>query len=58
MIDTELEQIQIWITEILEEATSYGLRNEVYDTAQSLLKSNPEMDIIEIYQIALNEWIK
>lgn len=58
MIDTELEQIQIWITEILEEASSYGLRNEVYDTAQSLIKSNPDMDIIEIYQIALNEWIK
>ena len=58
MIDTELEQIQIWITEILEEASSYGLRNEAYDTAQSLIKSNPDMDIIEIYQIALNEWIK
>lgn len=58
MIDTEYEQEQLWITEILEEAGSYNLRNEVYEFAQKILNEDPEINQVTAFQIALAEWIK
>lgn len=58
MIDTEFEQEQLWITEILEEAASFNLREEVYESAQQNLEKDCTISIIEAYQEAFNEWVK
>ena len=46
------------IEEILVEASGYGLRIEVLDTARKLLEQNPKMDRVDAYQEAYDEWIK
>lgn len=58
MIDTEFEQEQLWITEILEEASSFNLREEVYETAQQNLEEDSTISIIDAYQQAFDEWVK
>lgn len=58
MIDTEFEQMDVWITEILEEASGLGLRYEVYSTAQKIMEEDPTIEIITAYQQAFNEWTK
>lgn len=58
MIDSEIEQTMIWISEILEEAASFGLRGEVEDWAQKELRENPGMSLITAYQNGFLEWIK
>ena len=46
------------IEEILHEASAYGLRIEVMETAKQLMVDNPTMDRITAYHLAFNEWIK
>ena len=58
MIDTDYEQQILWIDSILDEASRYNLRTEVRKTAEKLLESNPEMDVITAYKQALDEWTK
>jgi len=58
MIDTEFEQTELWITEILEEASGLGLRYEVYSTAQKIMEEDPSIEIITAYQQAFDEWTK
>ncbi len=58
IIDTEFEQIDLWVAEILEEANGIGLRYEVYSTAQKIIKENPTIEIIAAYQQAFEEWVK
>ena len=55
------EQIEL----ILEEANAHGLRWEVDDWAQKIIMdeyyknpTKPQINIVEAYQIAYNEWIK
>lgn len=55
---TELEEKEIWIQEILEEASRWGLRNEVTMMAEELIIVNPDIDPVEAYQIAFNDWVK
>lgn len=58
MIDTEQEQKMLWIAEILTEASRWGLRWEVETWAKKFMEEDPELDIVEAYQNAFNEWIK
>lgn len=51
---TESEQIE----EILHEASAYGLRTEVMESARKELEANPKMRKIDAYEIAYNEWVK
>ena len=51
---TESEQIE----EILHEASAYGLRNEVMESARKELEENPKMRKIDAYEIAYKEWVK
>lgn len=46
------------IEEILYEASAYGLRVEVIQTASQMLQENPNMDKVTAYQIAYEDWIK
>jgi len=46
------------IEEILWEAHSYGLREEVMAYAKKELESNPKLDKVVAYEIAFNEWVK
>jgi hypothetical protein len=46
------------IEEILIEANSYGLRQEVLDWAKSLMDADPRMDKVDAYQLAYHELIK
>ena len=48
------EQIEL----ILEEANAHGLRWEVDDWAKKIIENNPEINIVEAYQMAFGEWIK
>jgi len=47
-----------WIEEILEEASSYGLRQEVIDWANQCLAEDPQMDKVVAYQLGYMEWVK
>ena len=58
MFDTEQEQKMIQIEFILEEASLFNLRSEVFEMAQKELRENPEMEIVEAYQTAFAEWVK
>jgi hypothetical protein len=44
------------IEEILMEASAYGLRIEVLETAKDYIKEG--YDKVSSYQIAFNEWVK
>ncbi len=51
---TSEEQIE----EILLEAHSYGLRQEVLDTASSIMVKEPKRDRLSVFEEAFNEWVK
>jgi hypothetical protein len=51
---TESEQIE----EILHEASAFGLRTEVMESAKKELKQNPKMRKVDAYEIAYKEWVK
>ena len=51
---TEEEQIE----EILTEANSYSLRQEVKLTAEMFMKDDPELNKVAAYEMAYLEWIK
>tara|TARA_B100000900_G_scaffold411226_1_gene430501 strand:- start:263 stop:436 length:174 start_codon:yes stop_codon:yes gene_type:complete len=53
-IISEEEQIE----EILTEANSYNLRQEVITTASMFMQDDPELDKVAAYQMAYMEWIK
>jgi|TARA_Y100000385_G_C12547824_1_gene406586 hypothetical protein len=53
-IITEEEQIE----EILTEANSYNLRQEVITTASMFMQDDTELDKVAAYQMAYMEWIK
>lgn len=46
----------ITITEILAEASAFGLRQEVNDTAEELIKEG--YSHLDAYEMAFNEWVK
>lgn len=46
------------IEEILMEASAYGLRLEIIETAQKLREQDPKMDRLDSYIHAFNEWVK
>lgn len=46
------------VTLILEEADKHGLKFEVERTAIIYIRKNPEMDIIEAFTHAFNDWVK
>lgn len=50
-----MEEI-ILVEEILTEASAYGLRQEVVDTAQELIENGH--DLIEAYQLSFFDWVK
>ena len=56
MIPTLEEQIHI--EEILAEARAYGLDWEVKSWAMQFMKDNPEMPLVDAYQLAYTEWVK
>jgi hypothetical protein len=51
---TNEEQIE----EILMEASAYGLRLEVIESARKDMEQNPMMDKVDAYQQAFSEWVK
>jgi hypothetical protein len=51
---TNEEQIE----EILIEASAYGLRLEVMESARKDMEQNPMMDKVDAYQQAFSEWVK
>lgn len=51
---TEEEHIE----EILTEASAYGLRAKVKQSAENLLDEDPKMDIIDAYTYGFKKWIK
>ena len=55
-VPTLEEQIQI--EEILAEATAHGLRHEVCEWADKFMDESPEMEILDAYILAFEEWIK
>ncbi len=46
------------IEEILVEASAFGLRVEVLETARQIMDENPKMDKVDAYQQAFSEWVK
>lgn len=46
------------VEELLIEASAYGLRQEVIETASKLMQENPGMDKYLAYELAYHEWIK
>ena len=46
------------IEEILVEASAYGLRAEVIEFAKKNMEEDPNMDRLEAYIHAFNDWIK
>lgn len=51
---TEEEMIE----EILMEASAYGLRLEIIDTAKQLREEDPTIGRMDSYIYAFNEWVK
>lgn len=43
---------------ILREANAYGLHWEVDTHAKMLINKTPEINIVEAYQMAYEEWVK
>lgn len=56
MIPTLEEQIHI--EEILAEAKAYGLDWEVKTWAANFKKEDPNLSLVDAYQLAYYEWIK
>lgn len=54
MIDKDFELIET----ILENADQYGLMWEVEYSAQKIINETPDINHVEAYEIAFNEWIK
>lgn len=52
------EQTEMHINEILDEAARWGMRQEVYDSAQQNIQNDPSTDVITAYNLAFSEWIK
>lgn len=50
----DYEHVQL----ILKEASSHNLEWEVDSFAKKIISGNPEINIVEAYQIAYSEWIK
>lgn len=48
---------RIWIEEILQEASAYGLRNEVIKAAYNYMSKDPQLDEINAYQMAYLKFI-
>lgn len=46
------------IDEILHEASKYGLRKEVIDTAKEILENSPKVDRVSAFEMAFQEWVK
>lgn len=46
------------IEEILFESHSYGLRQEVMETAKSIMSNDHKIDRLTAYELAYKEWIK
>lgn len=40
------------------EASAYGLRIEVLDTASQLMQEDPKLSKIHAYELAYAEWVK
>ena len=51
---TEEQQIE----EILMEASAWGMRQEIIDSAQQYMRENPNMKLVAAFEWAYNEWIK
>lgn len=51
-------QQDLAIEYLLEEAMSYGLRDEVQKTARRIKEELPEINLLTAYEMAFNEWIK
>ena len=43
---------------ILKEANSHGLKWEVEEFAAKIISKNPEINLVEAYQMAYEEWVK
>lgn len=52
------DQFEIYINEILDEAARWGMRQEVYESAQQNIQNDPSIDVITAYNMAFSEWIK
>lgn len=52
------EQSEIYINEVLDEAARWGMRQEVYESAQQNIQNDPSLDVLTAYNQAFSEWIK
>ena len=57
-INTKQMSNEEMIEEILMEASAYGLRLEVIEFAKKNMEQDPNMDRIDAYIHAFNDWIK
>lgn len=57
-INTKQMSNEELIEEILMEASAYGLRLEVIEFAKKNMEQDPNMDRIDAYIHAFNDWIK
>lgn len=48
----ENQDLELWVLEILEEASGLGLRYEVYTAANQIILENSNINIIDAYQQA------
>lgn len=46
------------IEEILFEASAFGLRQEVIDTARQIREEDPSIDSVTSYELAFRDWVK
>lgn len=46
------------VQEILLEAHSFGLMEEVRETARLIMLENPKIERVTAYQMAFDEWVK
>ena len=53
--EDEQFMVQMHIYDILDEADRWGMKKEVYESAQEYLNT---MEIIQAYGQAFNDWIK
>lgn len=51
-------QEELSIEYLLEEAMSFGLRNEVQETARKIREEMPGINLLTAYELAFNEWVK
>lgn len=57
-INTKQMSNEEMIEEILMEASAYGLRLEVIEFAKKNMEQDPNMDRVDAYIHAFNDWIK